>query len=188
MKKTLATALLLGVISTPALADDDRRFYVGVDTVDLEVTVFGPGGADGDPQTPTVDRSELDSSIIRARAGWNVNEGFALEVHYGFEDDETDLANNTIAISDYIGVFAVPTANLYSFLKLEIPLGYAIVSADDASDEDLESEAYGVNFRLLPAKLVGSDLPLSISLGFMVYGTDGGNRVDGANAGVRFDF
>lgn len=187
MKKTLATALLLGVTCTPVLADDPT-FYVGVDTVDLEVTAFGPGGADGDPTTPTTDRNEFDSSMLRLRGGWNVNEGFALEVHYGLEDDETDPANNTIAISDYIGVFAVPTADLFSFLKLEIPLGFALITVDDARDEDFESEAYGVNVRFLPAKLLGSDLPLAVSFGYMVYGQDGGDRIDGANAGIRFDF
>lgn len=184
MKKILLTAVLLGVASGAAHA---QSFYVGADTVDMEISAVGQVD-DGNPQTPSNQRVEVDSSIIRLRAGWNVNENFALELQYGLSDEDTDLANNKVEISDYIGLFAVPTADIASYLKLEIPLGYAITSADDISSDDVESEAYGVNLRLLPAKLVGSDFPLALSAGFMVYGSDDGARVTGANFGLRFDF
>lgn len=183
MKRILLTALLLGGTLGAAHAN---TLYVGVDTVDLSVDSFSTS-TDEDAQTPQTQRDELDSSILRIRAGWNVNENFGLELQYGLADDDTDLANNTIEISDYIGVFAVPTADIASFVKLEIPLGYAIIESDDA-DEKLESESYGVNFRFLPAKLVGSDFPLSLSAGFMVYGSENSSRISGANFGARFDF
>ena len=193
MKKILMTAVLLGVASGTAHAQllGDTSLYVGVDTVDVDVDVFG-SMTDMDPQSSQNQRVELESSLIRIRAGWNVNENFGLEIQYGLSDDDTDLNNGTVEISDYIGLFAVPTADLASFLKLEIPLGYAITSADDLGGEDVESEAYGVNFRLLPAKLLGSDLPLALTAGFMVYGSDGGDgvsgRITGTNFGLRFDF
>lgn len=189
MKKILLTAVMLGLSSGAAHAQlfGDTSLYVGVDTVDLDVDTFS-SQTDMDPQTPQNQRNEFESSIIRLRLGWNVNENFSLEVQYGLPDEDTDLANNTIEISDYIGLFAVPTADLAEWMKLEIPLGYAITSADDISDDDVESESYGVNFRFLPAKLVGSDLPLALSAGFMVYGSDGDGRVSGTNLGLRFDF
>lgn len=189
MKKILLTAVLLGVSSGAAHAQlfGDTSLYVGADTVDLDVDTFS-SSSDMDPQTSQNQRTEFESSIIRLRLGWNVNENFGLEVQYGLSDDDTDLANGTIEVSDYIGIFAVPTADIASFVKLEIPLGYAITSADDVSDEDIESESYGVNFRFLPAKLLGSDFPLSLSAGYMIYGSEGDNRVKGANFGLRLDF
>ncbi|MBR9814902.1 porin family protein [bacterium] len=188
MKKILLTAVMLGLSSGAAHAQlfGDTSLYVGVDTVDLDVDTFS-SQTDMDPQTPQNQRNEFESSIIRLRLGWNVNENFGLEIQYGLSDDDTDFANNTVEVSDYIGIFAVPTADLADYLKLEIPLGYAITTVDGQS-EDVESESYGVNFRFLPAKLLGSDFPLSLSAGYLIYGSKNDTRVKGTNLGLRLDF
>lgn len=189
MKKLCAlTAGLL--ITTPALAVEDLHFYVGVDQAELDAVTITNAGFDDDPATPVTNRQELDSSMIRLRAGLAINENLAFEVQYGFEDDETDASTNppTIALESYIGAYLVPSAYLTDYLQLETPIGYGEVELDGGEKEG--DTAYGANLNLYPLRVFneeGSKL-VSISGGYMVYYRANDERVNGYNIGLKILF
>lgn len=189
MKKLCA--LTAGLMTmTPALAVDDLHFYFGVDQAELDVVQIRNAGFDDDPSTPTTQRTELDSSMIRLRGGLAINENLAFEVQYGFEDDETDGSTNppTVALESYLGVYLVPSAYMTDYLQIEVPIGYGEVEVDGGDKEG--DTAFGANLNLYPLRVFdeeGSKL-VSISGGYMVYYRADNERVNGYNIGLKVLF
>ena len=184
--------LAAGLLATgTAAAIDDLHFYFGVDQAETDVTTYVNIGSDGDPATPETLRGDFESSMLRLRGGVAVNENLAFELQYGLEGDSTDLSQDppTIGTDSYLGVFLVPSAYVFDFLQLEVPIGYAEIEFDGAEDS-IDDRAYGVNFNFYPLRVFkeeGSKL-VSLSGGYMVYHRGDDTRVDGYNFGLKILF
>jgi len=149
--------------------------YVGADYVTTTLSASAPVSA------PAAD---LDSRMVRVRAGKKLFEGIGLELHLGI--DQADEESGEIPLDSYYGVYLVPNATLFDVVELAFPVGYGRSTFDEG--DALGSIAYGIDAEL-PLKVFGDGLPdLRLTGGWMVYYQKSDARVYGANVGLRYDF
>lgn len=149
--------------------------YFGADYVNTTLSLSTPVNA------PVV---EVDSRMIRLRAGKRVLEAVGFELHYGV--DQADEDKGQVSTDSYYGAYLVPTATVFEALELAFPVGYARSEFGD-SGEALGGIGYGIDAEF-PLRALG-DLPdIRLTAGWMVYYQKSDARVYGANFGLRYDF
>lgn len=201
MKKHYAA--LAAAITIPAVAQADNgswTVYGGADYLYHEVSVTvqepapnGPPGALGSSR-----RADGDGSSVRLNGGVWLNEDFAVEVQGTVSSDEVDNQDQTAEIDSYYGVFLKARAEVFDWMDMTFPVGFASVEAtapdgeDGRVNSDNDGVAFGMNFNFkLGRVLADRDAVLAgldVGLGFMVYNSSENVNVRGYNGGLRFAY
>lgn len=158
----------------PAEPAEPWRFYVGLDQAETTLSVSGLP-----PGTP----HESDSSFYRLRAGTLLGQGVGLEFQYGISQDAEQAGE--VETEDYLGLFLVPSTNVFDMVDLAFPVGYA---RSTFGGTEFDSVAFGISAELPLQYLAGALPDLRLVLGWTTYYQKRDARVYGFNAGLRFDF
>ena len=194
--KKLGAIILSIAFASPAMADDGWTVYLGADTVDSTFAVSSDQTIfTGDNQASFRNTNDAESKFNRLRLGIRLSESVGLEGHFGLEDDTADAANGTAGVTEYYGLYLVPTATVMDLFELAFPVGFSQVSVEMFDDSstlrtfDTDGIAYGMNAELPLSRFIDIESwDLRLVAGGMVYQQDGSSRLYGVNFGLRGDF
>lgn len=157
------------------------KLYAGIDQDKLRLSLSDSAVA------ASLGGSELDSSMLRLRAGMRFFDlvGIELQLGSGTGDD----APGNFDVGSYAGVFVVPTGLLFDMVEVAGMLGITRLEAErGGASESLNGQAYGVNLEL-PLRALSEGLPdLRIGVGHIVFNAKNAYRTYGFHFGLRYDF
>lgn len=161
------------------------HLYGGIDMAHLTLSLSDPtlrgngaGGYGGD---------DFQSDFYRARIGTRIFEVIGLELHVG-QADSDGTENGEVEVSQYYGVYAVPTGTLFDVIEVSAPIGYSMLSLQrGTTEEDFDGVSFGLNFEI-PVFVTEGGTGLRIGGGGTVYQADRKSRTYGYHAGIRLDF
>ena len=131
---------------------------------------------------------QLDSSMLRLRAGVRLFGVLGVELHYG-NGNEDGKSSGKFKVGSYAGLYFVPTGLLFDTVEIAGILGYTKLKVERGNvSESLTGEAYGVNVEL-PVRVLADFMPdLRVGGGYIIYNDSNNYRTYGAHFGLRFDF
>jgi hypothetical protein len=141
MKRTVATAILLALGSTPALAETESGFYVGAGVGRFNVEIDDVGDV-----TDTVGSFDSDDTTFKAFAGWRFNPYVAVELDYldlGNPEDTIDGRRVNADVNGFapylVGTWPVGPVELfakagYLFYDVKVDVDDLTVTDDDDQD------------------------------------------------------
>jgi opacity protein-like surface antigen len=141
MKRTVATAILLALGSTPALAETESGFYVGAGVGRFNVEIDDVGDV-----TDTVGSFDSDDTTFKAFAGWRFNPYVAVELDYldlGNPEDTIDGRRVNADVNGFapylVGTLPVGPVELfakagYLFYDVKVDVDDLTVTDDDDQD------------------------------------------------------
>ncbi len=180
------------LVATAQAQGDGWAVYGGLDYAVLEISGYTTNPAPEPDNAPERIRLDFDADMIRGRVGWWMNEDFALEAQFGVGNDDAQDPD-TAEIDSYYGIYLLPRAQMFDWLDVVFPLGFASTDFVLPSNQSLkrDSAAFGVNFQLNMAGFFGEDSViggLGIGAGFMVYQQGSDSSVRGYNGGIHFGY
>jgi opacity protein-like surface antigen len=145
MKRSLATAILIALGTTPALAETDSGFYAGAGVGRFNVEVDNVGDV-----ADTVGSFDSDDTTFKAFAGWRFNPYFGVELDYldlGNPEDTIDDRRVNADINGFAPylVGTLPLGPVELFAKAGYLFYDVKVDIDDLTvmDDDNEDFVYG---------------------------------------------
>jgi hypothetical protein len=188
-RAVLVLAAALGALALPAGAQDDEseprepwKLYGGLDYAlpTLSLSDAALSAAFG--------RRELDSSMLRLRAGARFFNWIGVELQLGAGSGDAEAADE-YEVASYGGLFFAPTGLLFDTLEVAALVGVTHFKAERGSaSETFGGPAFGVNAEL-PLRRLAEGLPdIRLGGGYIVYDHNNRHRIYGAHAGLRYDF
>jgi hypothetical protein len=185
----LLLGLLFGSAVQPALAQDEEeaeprepwKLYGGLDFAQPTLSLSDAA------LSSRFGRRELDSNMLRLRAGVRFFSWIGVEVQLGSGGDAQ--AADEYDVATYGGVFFVPTGLLFDTIEVAALVGLTQLKAERGNvSETFGGPAFGVNVELPLRGLMESLPDLRLGVGYMVYDHNNRHRIYGAHAGLRYDF
>lgn len=168
--------------ATSEAASDPVWLYVGADYASLTasfsrdalVTQFG-----GD---------DFESSFYRVRVGTRLFDGIGVEGHFGVSDTD-DSEPGDVEVSEYFGVFVVPTGVIFDLIEVAAPVGFSVTELSGrGAKKKFDGVSFGLNFEIPLLVDVEGFPDIRIGGGGTVYQAERDARIYGYHAGVRIDF
>jgi hypothetical protein len=189
---TAAPAADATAAAETAAADASPRkplnLYVGYDYVHTNFLASNPNSPPTPNSTSQFGTNNLGSKFHQVRAGLRLFDVIGLEAHYGIKVGD-GVKPDTIATSNYAGLYFVPTGTLFETVEISALLGYARMSLEQpGASLSVHGSSYGANLEL-PLRRLSESLPdIRIGGGVMVYHHDTESRIYGTHFGIRYDF
>ncbi len=161
---------------------DPIRLYAGADYAWLTASLSS------DQLKAKFGGDEFDSRFYRARFGTRLFGKIGVEGQFGFSDTD-DTEPGDVEVSEYVGVFIVPTGVIFDLIEVAAPIGYSVTELSGrGASHKFDGFSFGLNFEI-PLLIDVENFPdIRIGGGGTVYQAEREARVYGYHAGIRFDF
>lgn len=161
---------------------EPRRIYIGAAFDSMTFSASSPD------LVAKFGGQEFSGIMVHGRLGMRVHEMIAVEFQGGAKA-QNGVDPGTVQVANYLGLFVVPTGNLFDLLEVSAPIGFNSFSLiRGEAKEKFQRLSFGVNLEL-PVRVFKPMLPdLRFSVGYKTYYVETGSRVYGYHAGMRWDF
>ena len=130
----------------------------------------------------------VDSRFYRGRIGTRLFQFIGVEGHFGVSDTDDSLPGD-VEVSEYVGIYLVPTGVLFNLLEVSAPVGYSVTELQRGNaSEKFDAVSFGLNIEIPLLVDVDGFPDIRIGGGGTVYQAEKESRVYGYHAGIRIDF
>ncbi|WP_168147067.1 outer membrane beta-barrel protein [Solimonas marina] len=132
---------------------------------------------------------QFDSDFYLLRVGTRLFKQISIEGRFGIKN-ESGNSTDKVETNQMYGIYIVPTGNLFHFLEVSAPIGYAHTKLEnDNGSVKLNGMSFGLNFEVPIYVNAKSRIPdIRLSSGGTVYYAGRDSQTYGYQAGIRMDF